>query len=453
MRRTARIPALLLIAVAAATACAPKTAPPPSSGALRYPDYVYPAPPIRVGDARTRARLTEGWNRLQAGDLAGADASLGELARQQPDFYPAAVGLGYVALAQGRPKDALARFDRVAARAARYGPALAGRGEALLAAGQRDAALEAFEAALAADASLADLRRRIDALTLDRFQDRIAAAKKAADAGRLDEARDGYAAAIALSPDTAFLYRDLGAVELRRKRPAEAESAFRKAVTLDPSDARAHAGLASALEERGNVDGALAALERAYALEPTEALKTRIDRLRERDQASGLPPEFAAIPAQAQLTRGDLAALVGIRLRTVVAASKSRTSVVATDVRGHWASRWIMDVIRAGVMDVLPNHTFQPHAVVRRSELAQTFSRLLTISGAAPGRAERSRVSMADVGAGHLSYDDIATTVAAGVLALDGGNFRPSRAVTGQEAAGAIGRLERIVLRARGGSR
>ena len=136
-----------------------------------------------------------------------------------------------------------------------------------------------------------------------------------------------------------------------------------------------------------------------------------------------------------------------------VAAAKSRPSVVATDVRGHWASRWIMDVIRAGVMDVLPNHTFQPKAAVRRSELAQTCSRLLAIAGASPGRAERARVSMADVGAGHLSYDDIAAAVAAGVLALDGGNFRPSRVVTGQEAADAIGRLERITSRSRGGNR
>jgi len=446
--------ALLLLAAVLGASCAPKTAPPPAAaGALKYPDYVYPAPPARIGDARARARLTEGWNALQSGDLKGADTVLGQLAGQQAGFYPAAVGHGYVALAQGRPKDALARFDDVVSRAPRYGPALAGRGEALLAAGQRDAALEAFEAALAADASLGDLRRRIDALTLDRFQDRVAAARKAADAGRLDEARDGYAAAIAWSPDTAFLYRDLGAVELRRKNLPGAEQAFQKALALDPTDPRAFSGLATVLEERGNPDGAISALERAYALEPTDAIRQRIERLRERGQARGLPPEYAAIPGLPQATRGDLAALVGIRLRTVLAAAKSRPSVVATDVRGHWASRWVMDVIRSGVMDVLPNHTFQPRAVVQRAELAQTCSRLLVIAGASPSRADRARVSMADVGAGHLSYDDIAAAVAAGVLALEGGSFRPSRVVTGKEAADAIGRIERITGRPRSGNR
>jgi hypothetical protein len=60
---------------------------------------------------------------------------------------------------------------------------------------------------------------------------------------------------------------------------------------------------------------------------------------------------------------------------------------------------------------------------------------------------------MADVGAGHLSYDDIAAAVAAGVLALEGGSFRPSRVVTGKEAADAIGRIERITGRPRSGNR
>jgi tetratricopeptide (TPR) repeat protein len=445
--------AVIVLMAALAGACAPKVAPPPAAGALKYPDFIYPAPPDRVGDVRARARLEDGWNRLQAGDLRGAEAALGQLAGQQPAFYPAAVGLGYALLAQGKSKEAMVRFDAAAKQAPRYGPALAGRAEALLASGQRDAAIGAFEAALAAEPSLGDLRRRIDALKLDRFQDRIAAAKKAADAGRLDEARDAYVAAIALSPDLAFLYRDLGLVEVRRKDLAAAERSLQKAAALDPADARALTALADVLEERGNVEGATAALERAYALEPSAALKQRLDRLRERAQTTGLPPEYAAIPGQPQATRADVAALIGVRLRTVLAAAKARQPAVATDVRGHWASRWIVEVIRAGVMDVFPNHTFQPRAVVRRSDLAQAVSRVLLLTGTSPARSDRDRVTMADVGAGHLRYEDISAAVAAGVLSLDGGNFRPSRPVTGQEAVDAVGRLERLAARGRSGNR
>jgi tetratricopeptide (TPR) repeat protein len=445
--------AMIVILGVLAGACAPKVTPPATVGGLRFPDYIYPTPPDRLGDVRVRSRHEAAWSQLQSGDAKGAETGFAQLVRQQPAFYPAAVGLGYALLAQGRTKDAMARFDGAVGQAPRYGPALAGRGEALLAAGQRDAALTAFEAALAADAKLGDLRRRIDALKFDRVQGRIGAAKKAADAGRFDEARDAYAAAIALSPDTAFLYRDLGIVEWRRKSLQEAERNLQKAIALDPGDARALAALADVLEERGNLDDAISALERAYAIDPSDTLKQRVDRLRERSQTSDLPPEYAAIPRQAQVTRGDLAALIGVRLRAVLSTAKTRPSVVATDVRGHWAARWIVEVIRAGVMDVYPNHTFQPKAVVRRSDLAQAVSRILALTGTGASRADRNRVTMADVGAGHLSYADIAAAVAADVLTLDGGAFRPSRAVTGQEAVDAVRRLERLTARGRSGSR
>jgi hypothetical protein len=39
-----------------------------------------------------------------------------------------------------------------------------------------------------------------------------------------------------------------------------------------------------------------------------------------------------------------------------------------TDDRGHWAQRWILDITRAGIMDVFPNHTFQPAGIVRRED-------------------------------------------------------------------------------------
>ncbi len=452
MRRTAV--ALIVLVAACSGACAPKVAPPPPApGALRYPDFVFPAPPDRLGDARSRARHQDAWNRLQTGDLEGAESGFVDVVRLQPAFYPASVGLAYTLLARGKPNEALSRFDAAAAQAPRYGPALAGRAEALIATGDRDAALAAFEAAIAVDSSLVDLGRRIDALKLDRLQDRIASAKRAADAGRLDEARDGYAAAIALSPDTAFLHRDLGLVELRRKNLQEAERHIRKALALDPSDARALIGLGDTLERLGNLDEAISALERAYAIEPSESLTQHLGRLRERAQTSGMPPEYAGISRLAQATRGDLAAIIGIRLRPVLASAASRRSSVAIDVRGHWASRWIVEVIRTGVMDVFSNHAFQPAAVVRRSDLAQAANRILALVGASPSRAERSRVRMADVAATHLGYEDIAAAVAAGVLTLDGGNFRPLRGVTGQEAVDAVRRLEQLAARSRTGSR
>ena len=41
-----------------------------------------------------------------------------------------------------------------------------------------------------------------------------------------------------------------------------------------------------------------------------------------------------------------------------------------TDARNHWAATWIMTVVRAGIIDPFDNHTFQPRALVRRTDLA-----------------------------------------------------------------------------------
>ncbi|MCX6551231.1 MAG: tetratricopeptide repeat protein, partial [Acidobacteria bacterium] len=450
MRRLKTAGIALMVVVAAA--CATRPVVPPATTGPRYPDFAYPNLPNRVGDERMRARHDRAWQLLQVGDLRAAGKEFAAIVGKAPAFYPGLTGWGFVLVADGKPKDALGRFEQAIRLAPQYAPALAGQGEALLSLGQRDDALTSFEAALAADPTLVDLPRRIDVLRFGRVRDLVAAAKRAADAGRLDEARRAYESALATSPDSGFLYRDLGLVELRMSELPSAIAHLQKAVAIDGADARALLGLADAFEKQGDVQGTVSALERAYAIDPTDALKQRLDKLRDRVELARLPDEYRAIPGLAQVTRGDLAALVGVRLQALVATSRQRSSVVATDVRGHWAATWIVSVTRAGIMEVYPNHTFQPRTVVRRVELAQLVSRVLALAGADSGRPGAARAAIGDVGPDHLQYGDISAAVASGAMSLDGGFFRPSRPVSGQEAQDVVQRLERLTAKRRSGS-
>ena len=148
-------------------------------------------------------------------------ASLRSRSKAAPAFYPAEASAGYVELARKDPAAALPHFDRALERQADYVSALVGKGHALLALEREGDALAAFEAAYAADPSLADVRRRVEVLRFRAVEQRIGAAREAAAAGRLDEAVRAYGSAIASSPDSAFLYRELAAVERRprRRRP------------------------------------------------------------------------------------------------------------------------------------------------------------------------------------------------------------------------------------------
>ena len=99
--------------------------------------------------------------------------------------------------------------------------------------------------------------------------------------------------------------------------------------------------------------------------------------MRSRADLAKLPEEYKAIGNAAQVTRGELAALVGVRLASLLQAAARQEAVVLTDVRSHWAAPWIMASVRAGVMQAYPNHTFGPRGVVKRLDLAEVASRVL----------------------------------------------------------------------------
>src|SRR5258706_11179700 len=121
----------------------------------------------------------------------------------------------------------------------------------------------AFEAALKADPSLVNLGARIDVLRFREIQNLIAAARQAAAAGRLDEARAAYGRALEATPDSAVLYRELGVVERRRGDTADALEHLNRAVALDASDAVALSQVGEILEDRGDFAGAETAFRTA----------------------------------------------------------------------------------------------------------------------------------------------------------------------------------------------
>jgi Flp pilus assembly protein TadD len=391
-----------------------------------------------------------GWTYLQAGDTKSAEREFTAALKSTPAFYPAEISLGYVELAKKDPRAALGHFDRALERQKADVSALLGRGQASLALNREADALAAFEAAVAADPSLTDIAQRVEVLKFRAVQEGLTSARAAARAGRLDEAIRAYTAAIATSPESPFLYRELAGVERRNGNSDSALEHFRKAVALDPTDAASLIELGDLLDMRGDLDGAAKAYSDALALAPNADVQAKLENVRARAAVAKLPAEYRAIDEAPQITRGDLAALIGVRLAPLLQNDRRNAAVVVTDIRNHWAANWILAVTRAGVMDSFPNHTFQPRAPVRRVDLAQVVGRLLTrIAAAKPAAAAQwtgARLKFPDLAAGHVAYSAASAAVAAGIMAvmLPDGRFEPSRPVSGAEAVEAVRKLEAL---------
>lgn len=437
------------IALAALSACASRSAAvPPVPAAPRHPDFIYPDVTSGVGVGQLAGQIERGWRYLQADNIKNAEREFASAIKTSPDAAAPRTALGYVELARQEFADAVGEFDRALGAERTYVPALVGRGQALLALGRDGEALASFEAALDQKPDVAGLQGRVDVLRFRAVQDNLARAKTAAEQSRWDEARAAYAQAIAASPDSAFLYRDRAGVERKAGAVDAALADVRQALTLDPNDARAHRMLGELLEEQGDPAAALAAYEKAQSLDPVEVPGPVIERARAAAALARMPAEYRAIPSMQALSRADLAALVAVRLAGLVSAVRPR-QVVITDVRGHWAQDWITSVVRAGVMDTLPNYTFDPGASVRRADLAQTVNRALTLIAAQkPRLAEKwqgAQLSINDLPPSHLAYPAVSAAVASGVMQLlPDGTFQLLRPVTGAEALEIVGRLEAL---------
>jgi len=439
----------VFIALLVMAACGPKVVPLPTVSLPRFPDFIAPVVPPQYADTAAASYETSGWTFLQAGDLKNAEREFVTALKATPAFYPAEIGLGWVELARRDQKAALVHFDRALERQAMDRSALVGSGEANLALNREADALGAFEAAIAADPGLTEIAQRVEVLKFRLAEQRLADARAAAGAGRLDDAIRAFTAAIASSPGSAFLYRELAGVERQKGDAAAALTHFRAALDLDPADAGSLTGIGDVLEARGDFDEAAKAYAGALAIEPGPALQAKLDAVRARAELARLPAQYREIERAPQITRGELAALIGVRLAPLLQPDRRADVEPITDVRGDWAASWILTVVRAAIMEPFANHAFQPRTVVRRIDLAQAVDRLLSrIAPLKPAAAkvwESTRRPFPDLAVSHVAYPAASAAVASGVLTIGpDGSFQPSRIVTGAEAVEAIRQLEAL---------
>jgi hypothetical protein len=114
---------------------------------------------------------------------------------------------------------------------------------------------------------------------------------------------------------------------------------------------------------------------------------------------------------------------------------------VAVDISGSWARDQVTRVLALGIMDVYPNHTFQPGAIVRRVDLARAAARTLDILRWPAAAAQ----TPSDMSRAHLDFAVVERVLAAGLMGLTPtGAFEPWRPVTGREAIDVVDAVARL---------
>ncbi|WP_324822270.1 Ig-like domain-containing protein [Sinanaerobacter sp. ZZT-01] len=105
------------------------------------------------------------------------------------------------------------------------------------------------------------------------------------------------------------------------------------------------------------------------------------------------------------------------------------------DIKGHWAEKYINQIIAAGIVKGYENGTFLPDNAVTRAEFSHMINATLGNTGTAS-------VSFNDTPKSEWYYSDVAKALSAGyVSGYSDGSFKPNNPVSRQEAAVMLSRI------------
>lgn len=425
------------MAAAALSGCA--TAPSRVTGPSEADDYVFPGvAPGELSPGETKD-FERAWRDVRAGQAAQAEKRFRALLAKHPGSVRLETGLAYALLREGRAPDAARTFASVLGRSADYVPALVGAAATAARAGQGDEALPHLRRASTLEPGNDTVRRRLAEVRLQVTERRVAAARAARAAGTPDIAIAEYRRALEAAPEVAEVRLALADLLVERGQTTEAVAVLQ----ADPEEDRpVLLRLGELLTGQREYGRALEAYRRVLALDARDEEALRHSReVREALELLQMPEEYRRLPSAPTITRADLAALVMSKV-TLLSRLPAGAAQVAIDISGSWARDQIIRALALDILDVYPNHTFQPAAVVRRGDLAEAVSRVLDLAKVPPG----TLANPTDMSAANLSHEAVARVVGAGLMDLtETGAFEAWRPVTGQEAVDVLEGVVRLV--------
>ncbi|MEO7726652.1 MAG: tetratricopeptide repeat protein [Burkholderiales bacterium] len=236
-------------------------------------------------------KLGEAQQRLQQGDVAGAQFLCQEVLARAPRNPDALALIGITYLMTGRAHDAIAPLTQALAAAPRHGLALENLGLAYLMLGEFVAAERALRTAAAISGAPASVHMRLGIALLNqqRYTDAMSALQQALAlapdnsdihlnlgqaahaAGDPVRARQEFEAALRLSPEHVDAMFNLGVMCLQQNELESARLWFERVTAASPRHADALVNLGVVLETQQRPTEAIASYRRAIAIEPASA--------------------------------------------------------------------------------------------------------------------------------------------------------------------------------------
>ncbi len=411
--------------------CATYQPPPPNL-------YIENLPASEVSGMTLDERLTaeDAWRNIQQGNTGKAIKLISELGENNPFYY---TGLGYAYYVLQDIPRAENYFKAATTDHPEQALAYLGLGQIYQETGREDMAFTAYREVLKNYPEHPWARIRHDTIQQTKTLESLQEGRRLIFDGNSEAGKTAYLRALYYTSQSQEAHLALAEVYAQENDYDSAIVHFKAVVGLDPDNPEYLAAYADALFQSGDNAQSMQIYERLLELDPdNETAQQRMEVIKNRLGIFELPSQYNNIPATDSVTKEQMSALIGIKFKDVLDKPQKKPPIII-DISTSWASRYILDAASLGLLDVYPNHTFQPNKLLTRAEMAENLHRLIRQLEKQGHRFIQQippeRIQTEDVSPDNFYYRPIILMISYDLMSLEQGRkFNPDQSVSGTEA-------------------
>lgn len=376
----------------------------------------------------------EGWQNLRAGKPRQALENFQQSTSMDEKLY---VGFGYVFLAQNKLSLARRNFEKALEINPDNWQAHFGLGNLYELLKEKERAFRLYATLRTKYPENIWVKERYDSIKSSETQKYLDQARQFKMVNQSEQYIEALKKAALYSPEMSDLEIEMGDYFFSQGQYDIAAKHYEKVVQRFPQREKILFKLAGVYEDSQKYDSAVVVYKRLLELKPgSMTYINKINDLKIKFYDVNLPTKFKNIFFKRNITREDLAALIGHYFEKYL---EPRSPVIITDIGGSFAKGQIIKVCTLGIMEVRPDHSFDRFLLINRAAFAVVFDRLLrylekergyTVKLAPP---DEDMVPH-DISPLHKHYKIITFMVNAQLLKLDKENqFHPTLKVTPTE--------------------
>ncbi len=400
--------------------------------------YMGDLPPSAIADLSLDDRILveDAWRYIQEGRAKKAEKIINKLSSQNSFYY---LGLGFVSLTLEYPQRAEQYFKVSLSEYPEMTLAHIGLAQIYQESGQEDLAFIEYREILKVNPEHPWAKPQFEEIKLSKTEELQREANSYLTAGDMEKSKEAYLKALYYTPDATEAHLALAEIYKKEGNLESALVHFKAAATNVPQNMDIRIEYADTLFQAGELKKSLILYEELSETDPNNTeIQQRIETIKNRLGIFKLPSQFESIQFSEAVLKEEIAALLSVKFKNIIDEPKGKPPIII-DISTSWASQFILHTASLRILDVYPNHTFQPKKVITRAEMAEVLFRLVEhlkrkghsfIQQIPP-----DRIQIADVSPGNYYYRPILLIVSYDIMGLSRDRtFNPDLAVSGQEA-------------------